>query len=109
MSALLLLSSQRVTPHSNVESLITSAVKNDLSRTPRQALLATQNRAGSKWRGSSMVMRCVVPVDLPHVVHMLVRVLLVFRWIFAAHFVDVSGPRIFQSHGFRHREFGFLP
>ena len=80
MSALLL-SSQRVKLHSVVESLITSAVKNALSRTPQQALLATRHRASSKWRGSSVVLRCVCPGNLRHVIHMFVRVMLVFRWI----------------------------
>ena len=79
-------------PHSVVESLTTSAVKSALSRTPRQALLATRNRARSKWRGSSVVLRFVCPVNLRHVIQMLMRAMLVFRWTFAAHFVDVAGP-----------------
>ena len=41
----LLLSSQRVKPHFIAESLIMSTVRNALSRTPREAFLATRIRA----------------------------------------------------------------
>ena len=49
-------------------------------------------------RCSSVVLRCVCPFfDTSFHAH--VRVMMVIRWLFEAHFVDVAGPWISQSHG----------